>query len=122
MLNPATPNNKTLILIVDDELFMRVTFQDILEKAGFMTAVAADGASAISSCMQMQPDLILLDLVMPGKDGFTTCQEIRNIQACRYTPILMVTGPSRPERLISLPSRLIPISWVTGCATCCGPA
>jgi diguanylate cyclase (GGDEF)-like protein/PAS domain S-box-containing protein len=92
MPDPASSNNKVLILIVDDERFMRVTFQDLLEKAGFMTAVAADGASAICSCMQMQPDLILLDLIMPGKDGFETCQEIRNIQACRYTPILMVTG------------------------------
>ena len=47
MPDPASFNNKILILIVDDERFMRVTFQDLLEKAGFMTAVAADGASAI---------------------------------------------------------------------------
>ncbi|HEX2770624.1 MAG TPA: EAL domain-containing protein [Geobacteraceae bacterium] len=92
MPDPASSYNKTLILIVDDERFMRVTFQDLLEKAGFMTAVAADGVSAISSCMQLKPDLILLDLIMPGKDGFETCQEIRSIEAGRYTPILMVTG------------------------------
>ena len=43
--------------------------------------------------------MILLDLIMPGKDGFETCQEIRNIQACRYTPILMVTGLGDAESI-----------------------
>jgi diguanylate cyclase (GGDEF)-like protein/PAS domain S-box-containing protein len=90
---------KTLILIVDDEQFTRVIFQDALEKAGFMTALAGDGASAIASFLQLQPDMVLLDLIMPDKDGFQTCQEIRNLQEGKYTPVLMVTGLGDTESI-----------------------
>ncbi|HTP64361.1 MAG TPA: EAL domain-containing protein [Geobacteraceae bacterium] len=80
------------ILIVDDDLFQRMAFQDALNGDGFVTATAADGASAVSSFMTLQPDLILLDLIMPGKDGLATCQEIRSFPSGKYLPILMVTG------------------------------
>jgi diguanylate cyclase (GGDEF)-like protein/PAS domain S-box-containing protein len=83
---------RPLILIADDDLFIRMTFQDALNEDGFVTATASDGASAISSFKTLQPDLILLDLIMPGKDGFTTCQEIRGFPEGKYMPILMVTG------------------------------
>jgi diguanylate cyclase (GGDEF)-like protein/PAS domain S-box-containing protein len=83
---------KPLILIADDDLFIRTTFQDALNADGFETATAPDGESAISSFNSMQPDLVLLDLIMPGKDGLTTCREIRSIPDGRYMPILMVTG------------------------------
>lgn len=92
MLDTASSNKKPLILIVDDDLFMRVTFQHALEDAGFKTVVASDGISAITSYKNLQPDLIVLDLVMPGKDGFETCQEIRGIPGGLYTPVLMVTS------------------------------
>ncbi len=88
----ANPVKKMLVLIVDDDRFMRVTFRDALEKAGFNTAVAADGESAIDGFIQLQPDLVLLDLIMPGKDGFETCRELRGIRGGEYTPVLMVTG------------------------------
>ncbi len=89
-------NEKTkrrpLILIVDDDLFIRMAFQDALNEDGFVTATAADGSSAISNFKTLQPDLILLDLIMPGKDGLATCREIRGFPDGKYVPILMVTG------------------------------
>jgi len=88
----ANPDKKMLVLIVDDDRFMRVTFRDALGKAGFKTAVAADGESAIAGFIQLQPDLVLLDLIMPGKDGFETCRELRGIRGGEYTPVLMITG------------------------------
>jgi CheY-like chemotaxis protein len=92
MPDRANSDKKPLVLIVDDEQFMRVIFRDALAEAGFMTTTAEDGISAVNIFKDMQPDLVLLDLVMPMKDGFETCQDIRNLPEGRYTPILMVTG------------------------------
>src|SRR5512136_1781140 len=91
MDNTDNNNRRPLILIVDDDLFVRMTFQDALKENGFVTATAVDGAAAINSFKTLQPDLILLDLIMPGKDGLTTCQEIRGFPDGKYLPILMVT-------------------------------
>jgi len=71
---------------------MRATFRDALESAGFETSVVADGETAIAAFVQLQPDLVLLDLIMPGKDGFETCRELRSMRGGEYTPALMVTG------------------------------
>jgi len=81
-----------LILIVDDDQLMRVTFQEVLMSAGFKTTTASDGTSAISNFIFARPDMILLDLSMPGKDGFTTCQEIRGYPEGKYVPIIIITG------------------------------
>lgn len=85
-------NSEPLILIVDDDQFMRVTFQEVLAASGFQTATAPDGTSAISNFIFARPDMVLLDLSMPGKDGFMTCQEIRSIPEGKYVPIIIVTG------------------------------
>jgi diguanylate cyclase (GGDEF)-like protein/PAS domain S-box-containing protein len=85
-------DKKMQVLIVDDDRFMRATFRDALESAGFETSVAADGETAIAAFVQLQPDLVLLDLIMPGKDGFETCRELRSMRGGEYTPVLMVTG------------------------------
>ncbi len=81
-----------VILIVDDEQFMLEFFRTILQKAGYSVVQAADGNSAVSLFREFSPDLVLLDLVMPGKDGFATCQEIRSLPGGLRTPILMVPG------------------------------
>ncbi|HTZ17801.1 MAG TPA: diguanylate cyclase, partial [Dissulfurispiraceae bacterium] len=83
---------KPLILIVDDDELIRMSFQDTLNEHGFLTDTAPDGISAISSFNELQPDLILLDLFMPVKDGIKTCQEIRSTANGKYLPILMITG------------------------------
>ena len=85
-------NSEPLILIVDDDQFMRVNFQEVLAASGFQTATAPDGTSAISNFIFARPDMVLLDLSMPGKDGFMTCQEIRSIPEGKYVPIIIVTG------------------------------
>jgi diguanylate cyclase (GGDEF)-like protein/PAS domain S-box-containing protein len=97
----VSPDKKMQILIVDDDLFMRVTFRDALETAGFETFVAEDGETAIAAFQQLQPDLVLLDLMMPGKDGFATCRELRSMRGGEYTPVLMVTGLGDTESIRS---------------------
>ena len=91
--------NKPVILIVDDEPFVREIFQDVLESAGFATITVSDGEAAIKNISHSQPDLVLLDLIMPGKDGFETCQEIRNCTETRTIPILMATGLDDSESI-----------------------
>ncbi|HWI39970.1 MAG TPA: response regulator, partial [Verrucomicrobiae bacterium] len=81
-----------LILIVDDDRMMSCTLSDLLEREGFRTAVAADGDTALEMFSELRPDLVLLDLVMPGKDGLATCREMRQIPGTEFTPVLIVTS------------------------------
>jgi len=90
-------DTKPLVLIVDDDQFMRVIFRDTLEKGGFRTATASDGVEALARFVELQPDLVLLDLIMPIRDGFETCREIRGLPEGKLTPVLMVTGLDNSE-------------------------
>ncbi len=85
-------SNKPLILIVDDDLATRLLMCASLEKAGFRVAEAEDGLVAVAEFEQLQPDAILLDVMMPKLDGFDTCRAIRKLSGGEHTPILMVTG------------------------------
>jgi two-component system OmpR family response regulator len=67
MPDNANLANKKMILIVDDDQFMRVIFEDALTSAGFLVTTAADGESALGKFKHSLPDLVLLDLVMPKK-------------------------------------------------------
>ncbi len=87
------------ILIVDDDKLMRVAMQDILQGAGFQTVTASNGFSAIASFGDNHPDLVILDLIMPGMDGFRTCQAMRNLPGGKYTPVLMITSMEDGESI-----------------------
>jgi diguanylate cyclase (GGDEF)-like protein/PAS domain S-box-containing protein len=93
----ANPGIKSKVLIVDDDAFMRKIFRDTLGKAGFVTATACDGVEAMVKFAELQPDLVLLDLIMPRRDGFETCRDIRNLPQGKYTPVLMVTSMDSNE-------------------------
>lgn len=81
-----------LVLVVDDDISTRILMRASLEKAGFMVAEAGDGLTAIDKFEKLQPDAILLDVMMPKLDGFETCRKIRESTNGINTPILMVTG------------------------------
>lgn len=81
-----------LILIVDDEITMRRLLSTILARDGYKVVEAEDGAQAISIFESLQPDLVLLDAMMPLMDGFATCAHLRTLPASEGTPILMVTA------------------------------
>jgi CheY-like chemotaxis protein len=91
-------------LIVDDERFMRVTLRDMLEASGYAVLEAASGPEALQMVRQEPPDFILLDIVMPGMDGFETCAELRRLPESRHLPILMVTSLEDGET-IKVPAR-----------------
>jgi diguanylate cyclase (GGDEF)-like protein/PAS domain S-box-containing protein len=89
---PVHIKNKPVILVVDDDKLMRNVLQDSLKSAGFEVSSVEDGDSAIHSISAAKPDMVLLDMIMPGKDGCETCREIRTLPGGEYLPVLMITG------------------------------
>jgi PAS domain S-box-containing protein len=88
---PAFSANAT-VLIVDDEPLGRETVGAQLLSQGYQLAFAADGADALRQAPVLQPDLILLDVMMPGMDGFEVCQRLRADPVVGEVPIIMLTA------------------------------
>ena len=91
------PSIKPWILVVDDEEPIRkiVTFQ--LEKAGYEVSSCADGEEALHKVDERQPDLILLDVMMPSMDGYEVCKRLKSNYRTGHIPIIMVTAKSELE-------------------------
>ena len=80
------------VLIVDDKKENLELMTNILEKEGYDVSFAMDGEKAIRIASLFQPDLILLDVMMPGIDGFDTCRMMKSLHELRDIPIIFVTG------------------------------
>lgn len=88
------------ILIADDETNIRDVCTRYLEREGYKVLTAVDGEEALRIWKQESPDLIILDLMMPKKDGFQVCEEIRNVQDI---PVIMLTARGEEgDRIIGL--------------------
>ena len=78
-----------IILVVEDEKPILDILQFNLEKEGYKVATAMDGETAVSLALQLNPDLILLDVMLPGMDGFEVC---KNVRTRSDVPIIMLTA------------------------------
>ncbi len=78
-----------LVLVVDDDPDIRGLLRDYLTAEGLLTAEAGDGPGALAACRAEAPDLILLDVMLPGFDGLEVCRRIRQFSA---VPIIFLTG------------------------------
>jgi DNA-binding response OmpR family regulator len=83
---------KQKILIVDDDAAIVVAVQFLLEQHGFQTKVAWSGEEALAAIEKEPPDLILLDIMLPAKDGFEVCQRVRGNDDWKDIRILFVTA------------------------------
>ena len=83
------------ILVADDEPSILLSLQFLLQKAGFEVRLAKNGEEVIQLVEQSVPDLILLDAMMPKRDGFDVCQTLRANPALQNLPIIMLTAKSR---------------------------
>jgi two-component system phosphate regulon response regulator PhoB len=83
------------ILIVDDDAFIRRPLEFILREEGYQPASAADANEGLASIEACLPDLIFLDVMMPGKDGLTWCAELKSDP--RYAPIPIVLLSARGQ-------------------------
>ena len=83
---------KPTALIIDDDYVIRVAVEDYLLEAGFHVVCAADGEAGLVEFPQCDPDIVLLDVTMPGIDGYEVCRRLRSCERGRHVPILMMTG------------------------------
>ena len=88
------------VLVVDDEADARVPLVMLLRREGFEVRDASDGESALAECASFRPDLILLDILMPGMNGFEVCRRIKATPETRLTPVVLITGLSGTEERI----------------------
>jgi two-component system, OmpR family, alkaline phosphatase synthesis response regulator PhoP len=84
--------SKEKVLIVDDEEHICELIKFNLEKSGYDTIISTDGLDALNKAKHERPDLILLDLMLPGIDGYDVCKEIRKDSSISYIPIMMITA------------------------------
>lgn len=83
------------ILIVDDEPNIVVSLEFLMKREGFEVAVATDGEAALKSVEEKKPDLVLLDIMLPKKNGFEVCQTIRANPDWQGVKIVMLTAKGR---------------------------
>jgi putative two-component system response regulator len=91
----------SLVLIVDDEYIGRETLQSVLEGEGYELEMAENGFQAIEKAKQLLPDVILLDVMMPGMNGFEVCQRIRSDPQIAEIPIIILTALDDRESLLN---------------------
>jgi two-component system, OmpR family, alkaline phosphatase synthesis response regulator PhoP len=86
---------KPTILVADDEPAIVLSLQVLLQKAGYAVRIARNGEEAMNAVLEAKPDLVLLDAMMPKRDGFDVCQSLRADSAYDDMPIIMLTAKSR---------------------------
>jgi DNA-binding response OmpR family regulator len=83
------------ILIADDEPNIVVSLEYLMKREGFEVDIATDGEAALGAVASFRPDLILLDIMLPKKDGFEVCQQIRANPEWRGVKVVMLTAKGR---------------------------
>src|SRR5262245_10929290 len=102
---PPTASAVATILIVDDEAVGRELLAALLEPQGYQLRFAGSGPDALAQAAAELPDLILLDVMMPGMDGFEVCRRLRGDALLREVPVVMLTALDvRVLRLIAIES------------------
>ncbi|MBK1726287.1 response regulator transcription factor [Halorhodospira neutriphila] len=83
------------ILIVDDESNIVLSLEFLMRQAGYRVRTAEDGEQALAALEAGKPDLVLLDVMMPKKDGYEVCQQIRRRPEWAQLPVIMLTAKGR---------------------------
>ena len=87
------------VLIADDEPNIVISLEFLMRREGHQVSIARDGAQALEAIRRERPDLVLLDVMMPGKSGFEVCQAVRADEALAGVKILMLTAKGRDTDL-----------------------
>jgi len=97
---PAGPDDRDerrLVLLVEDNLHNRRIFSGVLQHFGFAVVEAVNGAEAVELARQRRPDLILMDLSLPGLDGWAATRQIKDTPELASTPIIALTAHAMPD-------------------------
>lgn len=95
------PENSGTILIIEDERDVADLISFNLERAGFLTLIAHDGLTGQDTALKERPDLVILDLMLPGKDGYSVFKELRRDTRTASTPVLILTARAQTEDRIT---------------------
>ena len=94
------PKKRDVTLVVDDSPETLRLLTDALDGAGMTVMVALDGAAAMRIVDQITPDIILMDAVMPGMDGFETCRRLKRDAGLSNVPVIFMTGLAETEHIV----------------------
>jgi len=84
--------NKKKILLIEDDAMISSIYKAKFEADGFEAFAAADGAKGLEMAKKEKPDLVILDVILPGLDGFSVLEEIKRDKATRSIPVIMLTN------------------------------
>jgi DNA-binding response OmpR family regulator/DNA-binding CsgD family transcriptional regulator len=91
---------RDIVLVVDDSPETLSLLTDALEAAGATVLVAVEGRNALALVERITPDVILMDAIMPGMDGFETCRLLKRNKAVAHVPVIFMTGLSETEQIV----------------------
>src|SRR4030042_2690781 len=92
MNNNKEKDLEKVILIVEDDPKSMTLTKDLLKISGYKTIQASDGQQGVELAKSAKPDLILMDIMMPKKDGYAACHDIKADQTTKHIPIVMLTA------------------------------
>src|SRR5258708_29038587 len=92
---------RSIVLVVDDSPNTLRMLTDAIEDAGMTVLVALDGEQALSLTERITPDVILMDALMPGMDGFAICRRLKRDSVLSHLPVLFMTGLSETEDIVT---------------------
>lgn len=98
---PAEPNKQLSVLVVDDDNTSRTLLGKLVEHMGFQVTAVGNGQDALQFLAQQPADIILLDLLMPGMDGFETARRIRAMPNLARTPIVVISALESMENIVA---------------------
>ena len=94
-------DRRDTVLVVDDTPESLGFLTDMLDGAGYTVLIATDGDSALRLVDQITPDLVLMDAIMPGLDGFETCRRLKQKAPISHMPVIFMTGLSETEHVVN---------------------
>ena len=87
------------VLVVEDDLAIQLLITETLRTRGYDTATVAEGTAAVPTAREFSPDLVLLDIGLPGIDGFEVLDRLKADEDLRDVPVIMVTAWAEPEQM-----------------------
>lgn len=87
--------NKKTVLIVEDEMDMRIFISTLLETSGYTPVVTRDGKEGLAKAREVSPDLIILDVMMPGEGGVHMYRQLKTDRTLRSIPVIMLSAVAR---------------------------
>ena len=96
MATPADARSAA-VLVIDDQPFFTTMLRNVLEQQGFRVQVAASGPEGLTLAKKQPPDAILLDIEMPGMNGFAVCEQLKQDADLKHIPVVILTGTNDPK-------------------------